>query len=68
VTPELVRLSIGIEDIDDILWDLDQALDQLFRVSSSPVAPARHGPYTQGNIEVVLCSAKFLKDSPLPQA
>jgi O-acetylhomoserine (thiol)-lyase len=26
VTPELVRLSIGLEDIDDLLWDLDQAL------------------------------------------
>ena len=27
VTPDLVRLSIGLEDLDDILWDLDQALD-----------------------------------------
>jgi O-acetylhomoserine (thiol)-lyase len=26
VVPELVRLSIGVEDLDDILWDLDQAL------------------------------------------
>lgn len=26
VVPELVRVSIGIEDLDDILWDLDQAL------------------------------------------
>ncbi len=26
VTPDFVRLSIGIEDIEDILWDLDQAL------------------------------------------
>lgn len=26
VTPELVRLSVGIEDIDDIFEDLDQAL------------------------------------------
>ncbi|HUB32053.1 MAG TPA: O-acetylhomoserine aminocarboxypropyltransferase/cysteine synthase family protein [Bryobacteraceae bacterium] len=26
ITDDLVRLSIGIEDIDDILWDLDQAL------------------------------------------
>lgn len=26
VTPDMVRLSIGLEDIDDILWDLDQAL------------------------------------------
>ena len=26
VTPDFVRLSIGTEDIDDILWDLDQAL------------------------------------------
>ena len=27
VTPDMVRLSVGIEDIDDILWDLDQALE-----------------------------------------
>jgi len=26
VEPEMVRLSVGIEDLDDILWDLDQAL------------------------------------------
>lgn len=28
VTPDFVRLSIGIEDIEDILWDLGQALQQ----------------------------------------
>jgi len=28
VRPDFVRLSIGLEDIDDILWDLDQALNQ----------------------------------------
>ncbi len=28
VAPEGVRLSVGIEDIDDILWDLDQALQR----------------------------------------
>lgn len=26
ITPDFIRLSVGIEDIDDILWDLDQAL------------------------------------------
>jgi O-acetylhomoserine (thiol)-lyase len=26
VGPELIRLSIGLEDIEDIVWDLDQAL------------------------------------------
>jgi O-acetylhomoserine (thiol)-lyase len=26
VTEDLVRLSVGLEDLDDILWDLDQAL------------------------------------------
>jgi O-acetylhomoserine (thiol)-lyase len=26
VTPDLLRLSIGLEDLDDLLWDLDQAL------------------------------------------
>jgi O-acetylhomoserine (thiol)-lyase len=28
VGPDMIRLSIGIEDVDDILWDLDQALGQ----------------------------------------
>ncbi len=27
VTPEMVRLSVGIEDIRDILADLDQAIE-----------------------------------------
>jgi O-acetylhomoserine (thiol)-lyase len=26
VDPEMVRLSIGLEDVDDIIWDIDQAL------------------------------------------
>jgi O-acetylhomoserine (thiol)-lyase len=26
IGPELIRLSIGIENIDDLIWDLDQAL------------------------------------------
>ncbi len=26
VDPELIRISVGLEDVDDILWDLDQAL------------------------------------------
>jgi O-acetylhomoserine (thiol)-lyase len=27
VAPDMVRLSIGIEDLDDILWDIGQALE-----------------------------------------
>src|SRR3954447_26664843 len=26
VSPDLVRISVGIEDLDDIIWDLDQAI------------------------------------------
>jgi O-acetylhomoserine (thiol)-lyase len=26
ITPDLVRLSVGIEDLDDIIWDIDQAM------------------------------------------
>jgi O-acetylhomoserine (thiol)-lyase len=29
VTADMIRLSIGIEYIDDILWDIDQALSQV---------------------------------------
>jgi O-acetylhomoserine (thiol)-lyase len=28
VSPDFIRLSIGLEDIEDILWDLDQALSE----------------------------------------
>jgi O-acetylhomoserine (thiol)-lyase len=27
VTDDMIRLSVGLEDIEDILWDLDQALE-----------------------------------------
>ena len=26
ITPDMVRLSIGLEDADDLIWDIDQAL------------------------------------------
>jgi O-acetylhomoserine (thiol)-lyase len=26
VMPDMVRLSIGLEDVEDLIWDLDQAL------------------------------------------
>ena len=28
VTPDMVRISVGLETLDDILWDIDQALMQ----------------------------------------
>ena len=28
ISDDMVRLSIGLEDIEDILWDLDQALSE----------------------------------------
>ena len=29
VRDDMIRISVGIEDIDDILWDLDQAFGGL---------------------------------------
>ena len=29
ITPSTIRLSIGTEDVDDIIWDLDQAFSKL---------------------------------------
>ncbi len=37
VTEDYIRLAVGLEDIDDILWDLDQALTI---ASGKTVAPA----------------------------
>jgi O-acetylhomoserine (thiol)-lyase len=39
VTEDLVRLSVGLEDLDDILWDIDQAL-----VASQNLIASESGP------------------------
>ena len=28
VTPDMIRISVGLETIDDIIWDIEQALDK----------------------------------------
>ncbi|TAN55723.1 MAG: O-acetylhomoserine aminocarboxypropyltransferase/cysteine synthase [Betaproteobacteria bacterium] len=33
VTPDMVRMSVGIESLDDILWDIDQALREAARAA-----------------------------------
>jgi len=43
IGPELIRVSIGIEDIDDILWDLDQALTRSQKPELAASAPSRNG-------------------------
>ena len=34
VNPEMVRISVGLETLDDILWDIDQALTSSQRVKA----------------------------------
>jgi methionine-gamma-lyase len=29
ITDKLVRLSIGVENVDDLIWDIDQALEKV---------------------------------------
>ena len=36
----MVRASVGIEDVDDLIWDLDQALEK--SQAATPVAVATH--------------------------
>ena len=31
ITPDMIRISVGLETLDDILWDLDQALAKATR-------------------------------------
>ena len=33
VGPDMIRISVGLEHIDDILWDIDQALN-----AASPIS------------------------------
>ena len=58
VTPEMIRLSVGIEHVDDIVADLDQALGasggiamarlRLDRLWRKPAATGGAGPVTIG--------------------
>jgi O-acetylhomoserine (thiol)-lyase len=43
VTPELIRLSIGLEDVRDIIADLDQALGAAGASESTPRTAATAG-------------------------
>jgi len=39
VSPEMIRLSIGIEHFDDIIADLDQALEKAVATAGEPCGP-----------------------------
>jgi hypothetical protein len=41
VSPVFVRLSIGVEDLDDILWDLHRALSRSWGRAARAYADAR---------------------------
>jgi O-acetylhomoserine (thiol)-lyase len=38
VTPDMVRLSIGLEDVDDLLWDLDAGLTAAAKAAGAVAA------------------------------
>ena len=37
VGPGTIRLSVGIEDVDDLIWDLDQGFARLGALTTSEV-------------------------------
>ncbi|EMQ96878.1 O-acetylhomoserine aminocarboxypropyltransferase/cysteine synthase family protein [Paeniglutamicibacter gangotriensis] len=43
VPEDLIRLSVGLEDLDDILWDLDQALTASQQAASAPAEESYDG-------------------------
>jgi O-acetylhomoserine (thiol)-lyase len=43
VTPDLVRISVGLEHVDDLIADLDQALVAATAADPEPIASARGG-------------------------
>ena len=50
VTPDLIRLSIGIENIEDILWDLDQALRHAAGTTQFAIGQNGHAPVSKEGI------------------
>ena len=35
ITDDMVRISVGVEDVEDIIWDLDQALAEASKAGGS---------------------------------
>jgi hypothetical protein len=54
VTPELVRVSVGIEHIDDIIADLDQAIGVATGIRSAPAGSPTAGSPTAGSPAVAV--------------
>jgi len=52
IGPEMIRLSIGIEDVDDIIWDLEQSL-----ATSQASAPATELAAKNGEGHSILSKA-----------
>ena len=54
IGPGLLRLSIGLEDVDDLIEDLSQALDKAApRRAAAAAGPLRGGSGAQVHPEVV---------------
>ncbi|TMD54313.1 MAG: O-acetylhomoserine aminocarboxypropyltransferase/cysteine synthase [Chloroflexi bacterium] len=49
IGPELIRVSIGIEDLEDILWDLEQALAKSQAGAPEPAAVSPNGDAQAGH-------------------
>ncbi|WP_432547424.1 O-acetylhomoserine aminocarboxypropyltransferase/cysteine synthase family protein [Kineococcus sp. SYSU DK004] len=43
VPEDLVRISVGLEDVEDVLWDLDQALDAAVSAAAGAAVSAAAG-------------------------
>jgi O-acetylhomoserine (thiol)-lyase len=43
IGPEMIRLSVGIEDVGDILWDLEQALARSQQGEPADLKPSKNG-------------------------
>jgi len=41
ITPKLIRLSVGVENYQDLIWDIDQALEKVAQLS-----PHQHKEFT----------------------
>ncbi len=46
ITPDMVRLSVGLEDVDDLIWDLEQGLAAAQKAATPAAAPQRVAPAT----------------------
>src|SRR3989304_795137 len=61
VTPDMIRISVGLESIDDIIWDIEQALEKSQAIADTKQQRQKHDYQRTRGIPSSYCRARLCR-------